>query len=97
VDTAVNVDPAGDASALVVELFATDDQHWYVRVLGRGEPERHALTPATLIVRLWPVPNSDAIRGSVSLVGSEGWASFQCSELLVTLLRTWLARGSPGA
>jgi hypothetical protein len=81
---------------LVVELFADKDDRWYVRVLRQGRPERYALPPLTLVVRLWPVPNSGATRGSLSLQGDERRAGFQYSEQLAVLVRDWLAAGAPG-
>jgi hypothetical protein len=92
----VDGEPGEGATALVVELFADEGRHWQVRVLGQGEPALYALAPVTLVVRLWRVPNSEAVRGSVSVGGSGEWAGFQYSDRLALLVRDWLAGDTPG-
>jgi hypothetical protein len=92
----VEIEPDQGPSVLIIELFAGEGERWYIRVLGQGEPERYALTPITLVVRLWPVPNSNARRGSVSVRDSDSWAGFQYSDQLEALVRDWLTGGTPG-
>lgn len=80
----VSVQPSGDDCALIVDR-------------GAG-PERIALTPATLVIRLWRNAASMTLRGSIGLHGSDIVVPIQIGAGLELLLRAWLfdGRSSPG-
>lgn len=92
----MDAEPGEGVTSLVVELFEDESRRWRVRVLGQGEPAIFPLAPLTLVLRLWRVPNSEAVRGSVSVDGSDEWAGFQYSDRLAVLVRDWLASDAPG-
>jgi hypothetical protein len=86
-------EPTGDYIAIVVQLRAATDGAWYVNIEGTQTAKGIPLAPLTLVVRLWRVSDTDLLRGSIRLHGSEQWVPIQSNIQLEALARAWLSSG----
>lgn len=84
---------SGEYLNLVVRVEVADGA---CRLLidGAGGPQRLALQPATFVIRLWRAGDM-ALRGSISLYGTEHHAPIQSNAALERLLRAWLIDSRP--
>ncbi|MEO7911034.1 MAG: hypothetical protein ABIV47_15430 [Roseiflexaceae bacterium] len=87
---------SGEYISLVVRLQAAADGTWYVHVDGANTPHAFALTPITLVVRLWHASSTGTLRGSIRLHDSDHWAPIQSNGQLEELIRAWLLNGQNG-
>jgi len=79
--------------ALVVQLRAATDGTWYVTIEGTHSAKAIPLVPLTLVVRLWRITDTEVLRGSIRLHGSDHWAPIQSNTQLEQLARAWLSAG----
>ena len=84
---------AGDYIAIVVQLRAAAGGNWYVDITGTHHPKALLLMPLTLIMRLWRTGDTQVLRGTIRLQGSDNWAPIQTNAQMEELLRAWLLSG----
>jgi hypothetical protein len=89
----MNSEAAGEYIALVVQLQTTSDGSWRLLVDNQQQSRIVALTPATLIIRLWRGAEGNTLRGTVRLEGTDRWAPLQSNTQLEELVRAWLFAG----
>jgi hypothetical protein len=89
-DEGIVMESAGDYIAIVVQLRSTADGSWYVDIEGTHNAKAIPLTPLTLVVRLRRVNNTEALRGSIRLHGSDQWVPIQSNIRFQELVRAWL-------
>jgi len=86
-------EPTGAYIALVVQLRAATDGTWYMTIEGTHSAKAIPLVPLTLVVRLWRITDTEVLRGSIRLHGSDHWAPIQSNTQLEQLARAWLSAG----
>lgn len=79
--------------ALVVQLRAAGDGTWYIDIEGTHSAKAIPLAPLTLVVRLWRISGTEALRGSIRLTNSDRWAPLQTNTQIEELVRAWLLSG----
>src|SRR5262249_46493201 len=89
----MDAEPPGEYIAIVMQLRPAIDGTWYVDIEGTHSAKAIPLEPLTLVVRLWRVSDTDLLRGSIRLHGSDHWAPIQSNAQLEELVRAWLSGG----
>jgi len=84
-------EPTGHYIAIIVQLRAATDGKWYVDIEGTHSARAIPLIPLTLVVRLWRISDTEVLRGSIRLYGSDHWAPIQRNVRLEQLVRAWLS------
>jgi hypothetical protein len=67
------------------------DGTWYISVEGATAVEAIPLKPIILVVRLWRMSDTNLVRGTIRLHGSDHWAPIQSNHQLEALVRAWLS------
>ncbi|HRC74302.1 MAG TPA: hypothetical protein PLO33_01410 [Kouleothrix sp.] len=75
--------------ALVVRVEPDNAGGWVVVVANHTARLTAHLVPATLVVRLWRSVESDVLRGTVWLAGTEYTVAVQTQTAALELLRAW--------
>jgi hypothetical protein len=81
---------AGEYVTLVLRCEPTVNGRWSLAIEGFPAPAANTLSPATLVVRLWRIPETSLLRGTVHLQGDEHGAAFASNVDLERLVRGWL-------
>ena len=80
---------AGEYLHLVINV-QSDPGNCTLRIESAAGQERIALSPATLVIRLWRSTPTGILRGNISLHGTDSVAPIQTNARMEQLIRTWL-------
>ena len=81
---------AGEYVTLVLACEPSADGRWSLAIEGMKSRQANGSGPETLVIRLWRIPETTLLRGTVHLQGDEQGAAFASNTELERLLRGWL-------